>query len=693
MSTEGEVTEPLPVHPDAKHMGVFLEEVGYFLEDMKKDLWWLLRAAHQPSGKVFFCGDEELEDIPAEKENIISVLKQRFTLHAEAHEGQVRAKIAVIPSVTPEEMEVLKCLSNLKFNCHGLVSVFPCMKEANNAALWGAYHVYASGLQPQWIVPSDGAGQKSTFGQCSVVVPVYINPAKKEVKLLHVWCPEKKKRHWGFIGGDIIRGVDQNLYDAARREFQEELGMFFDRSWSECFQAELPANGDEPISDPRNLMFVSLEKDGVRYPCRPYFFAQVTEEFYDSSLAYEDKSGVIQLPQPKVDCVRWDDLEHATRVHLEGVAFVEHTEARWLNLDFETGRLWSDDNRQLRRDNVELMKPQPEKVWQWLASLLGCAAPERAPMLPADFDSAAPLAVRMSGIDKQATDEDIKEFFESGGIIRTTLVKQFENPKHTARVEFEDLKMLELALGLSGHSLQRRKVKVEIWTEGDSKGDPESGVRPLQEYTGELPEEGPFKIMVSGLDRTVDKDALGYFFWDRACMVKDVEFPLKQHRHAGFLELADQESLRKALGLNNAAFRGREITVELFHPSMATAPSSGGASGGRRDGDRRDKGGGKGGGKGKRDGGFSIDRDPPSRSEFGSERPKLNLKPRTVQGDDGGGPPPRSGFGGGFDDRGGGYENRGTEQRSSRPDPFGGARPRDDRFKATRADNDDNWRR
>jgi len=356
---------------------------------------------------------------------------------------------------------------------------------------------------------------------------------------------------------------------------------------------------------------------------------------------------------------------------------------------------------------VDLMKPQPERVWQWLASLLGCEAPERAPMLPADFDSAAPLAVRMSGIDKQATDEDIKEFFESGGIIRTTVVKQFENPKHTARVEFEDLKMLELALGLSGHTLQRRKVKVEIWTEGDSRGNPEEGVRPLQEYTGELPEEGPFKIMVSGLDRTVDKDALGYFFWDRACTVKDVEFPLKQHRHAGFLELADQESLKKAMGLNGGAFRGREITVELYHPSMATAPSSGGASGGRRDGDRdrRDKGGGKGGGKGKRDGGFSIDRDPPSRSEFGSERPRLNLKPRTErteQGEDGGGPPPRSGFGGRFDDdRGGGYENRDTEQRSSRSDPFGGARsdpfggarPRDDRFKATRADSDDNWRR
>jgi len=103
----------------------------------------------------------------------------------------------------------------------------------------------------------------------------------------------------------------------------------------------------------------------------------------------------------------------------------------------------------------------------------------------------------------------------------------------------------------------------------------------------------------------------------------------------------------------------------------------------------------KGGGKGKRDndrGGRFDDREPPSREEFGSERPRLQLKPRSVPVDrdrDGyaADPPPRREQG-----RDQGREPERREQ-GNRSDPFGGARPRDDRFKATRADEDSNWRR
>jgi len=506
---QGEVAAIAPA------VGVFLEEVGYFLEDMKKDLWWLLRAAWQPSGEVFYRGNETLEEVAPAKEAIIVTLRDRFTQHVETHENQVRTKIAIIPAVTAEEMEVLVALRRLKFHCKGKVEVFNCMKEANNAAIWNAYHLHVANQQPQWMVECDGPQQKQSFAQCSAVVPFFVVPGKNEIKLLHVFCPDRKKRHWAFLGGDIITGVDRNIYDSARREFQDEVGVFFGRSWQECFEVELPAEASEEVTDPRTLQFVSLEKDGVRYPCRPTFFVQVKEEFYDSSRAYEDPHGVIQLPTPSRDFVRWDqtgDADLAARVHLDGVTFAEHDEARWLNLDFETGRLWSDDNRAIRRENVEMFKAVPIKIWKFFSNLLGVPVPEFAAKLPSDFPSDGPLAVRVSGIDKTATNEDIVEFFESGGEIKTTLIKQFEVPKHTARVEFSDVKMLELALSLNGRTLLRRKVKVELWSEVAEAEDGMPGQRPLKEYDGPLPTEGPFKCFCRGLDRTVNRDEIGFFF-------------------------------------------------------------------------------------------------------------------------------------------------------------------------------------
>lgn len=677
---------------DTQTVGVFLEEVGYFLEDMKKDLWWLLRAAHQPSGEVFYRGDEELVQVAPEKEALISGLSQRFKVHVEAHENQVRSKIAIIPTVTPEEMDILTTLRKLKFHCRGKVEVFPCMKEANNAAIWGAYHNFVSGSEPQWIVASDGAGQKLVFGQFASVVPIFVSPDKKEIKILHVFCPDRKKRHWAFPGGDIIRGVDNNLYDAARREFQDELGCFFDRGWMDCFEADLPADATLEITCGRNVQFVGLEKDGVRYPCRSYFFCQVKEEFYNSSKMYEDAQGVIKLPTSSGKFVHWDDLDNASKVHVDGFTFAEHDEARWLNLDFDTGRLWSEDTRVVRKENVELFKQQPDKIWQFFAKLLGCEMPEKAQFqLPSDFNHDGPFAVRMTGIDKTATDLDIAEFFEAGEVIKTSLIKQFEIPKHTARIEFTDVKMLEAALTLSGRILLRRKVKVELWSDatdaGNGTGDAAPGARPLEAYDGPLPEEPPFKCMVRNLDRTVDRDLLGYFFYDRACLVHDVEFPVKGERHAGCVEFQDQESLRKALSLNNAIFAGRETTIEL----PGATPAGGSQGGGRRDDDRRerrDKGGGK-GGKGKsrefdREGRpLREERGPPSREEFGSERPRLQLKARTAPADP-------DGYGNVREQQAQDPERRNPAPRA---DPFGGARPRDERFAKTRADEDSNWRR
>lgn len=674
---------------DTHTVGIFLEEVAYFLEDMHHDLWWLLRAAHQPSGQAFYLGDEVLEPVAPETEDTILRLAQKNKLHLETHEQQVRAKIAIIPSVTSEEMEVLRALRRLKFHCKGRIEVFLCMREANNTAIWAAYHNYVASTQAHWTVQTDGAGQKSLFAQCVVVVPFRVDRAKNVIQFLSVWCPMQKKKHWAFAGGDIRRGIDRNLYDSARREFHEEVGVFFGRDWSDCFRVELPDDSEDQADSPHSLMYVALEKEGVRYPCRPYFFVEIKDDFYEAIVNVTDEDGVIRLPAPPVDFVRWDQAEipaEAQRVHREGLLFLEHDQARWLNLDFESGKLAVDniENLQVRRESADLFKQRPEKLWKFFADLLGIAMPVRAPMLPTNYPTDGPFAVRMSKIDKTATDEDIADFFEAGGEITVKSVKQFDQPKHTARIEFDAVQDLELALNLTGRNLLRRKVTVELWEEAEQgTAEVAPGAKPLKEYTGPLPEAPPYQCRCRGLDRSVTKDDIGYFFWERACEVCDVSYPLKAERHAGVVQFSDVESLRKALSLNNALFKGREITVELYNGVDKPATGGGGGSGGgsERSRDRPDRGFGGGGGKGKggkggKDRGGYNDREPPSRAEFGSERPRLQLKPRSV---------PMG------EDRPGGYDERPRD--SGRPDPFGGARPRDDRFKATRADNDDNWRR
>lgn len=675
---------------DVQTLGVFLEEVGYFLEDMDRDLWWLLRAAHQPEAGFLAAlrGDEDLLPVAPETQAIIDRLRERAELHLDSHENQVRSKITIIPGVVPEERAVLHALRNLKFHCKGKIEVFRCMKEANNSAIWGAYFNCVSIMEPHWMFHADVPGAKLLFAQCTVIVPVYVNRIKKEISLLSVWCPEKKKRHWAFPGGDILRGGDRHLFDTARRVFEQEVGCFFNRRWEQCFITQLPEEASSELTDPTGCLYVHVEKDGHRYPSRPHILGQVTEDFYETTRCYEDATGVIKLPTPDGEYVRWDDQTpgSARRVHLDGVRFLEHDEARWVPLEFNTGRIQADDGRQFRKENAELFKQMPEKIWNYLADLAGLEHVQQASVLPSDFPTDGPFSVRMSGIDKHAVDQDISTYFEENDV-KVKKVEQFDIPRHTARIDFFDLASLEQALQLSGRNLLRRKVKVELWA--DSAGCA-PGVRPLKPYSGPLPSEGPFKVCIRGLDRTVDRDDLGYFFHERRCQVSDVEFPIKE-RHAGIVEFVNQESLKTALGLNGSVFKNREVSVELPSDKPADRPTvaAGGAGGG---GKGRGKGRGKGGApdrgafgdrerEGAGMGGRSErnEREPPSRSEFGSERPRLALKPRSI---------PLPGEPGYREEQ----PQRGAPS-GPRPDPFSGARPREDRFKPTRADGDDNWRR
>jgi len=658
-------------------VGVFLEEVLYFMEDMDRDLWWLVRMAHQPEGPPSVVrGDEQLQPIDAATEELVQNLKGRADIHADAHANQVRAKIIIIPAVDKQERLALGALRQLKFHCKGHIEIFPCMKEANNAAIWQAYFNNVSSQEPQWLLKTDGPGGKQLFSRCAVIVPVYVDRKKKEIQLLNVWCPEKKKRHWAFPGGDILRGADRNIFDTCRRQFDNQVGKFFGKSWSECFAAELPTKSGMEIRDSGICSFVKLEQEGHRYPCRPHFFVQVTEQFYSDSRAYEDASGVIKLPKPQGDYVSFDDTSSAQRIHLDGVFFAEHDEVRWVALDYDSGKIMGDDTRQLRKENAELFRQQPEKVWRWLSELVGLEYVVRSFFLPADFPEDGPFQVRMCGIDKTATDQDIQDYFTERDVT-VKKVEQFDVPRHTARIDFNDKESLEIALQLSGHSLLRRKVKVELWSDDPLAAAPKEGAKPLNPYTGPLSDDPPYKVIVKALDKSVTQRELGYFFWDRDCECLDVVYPLKNERHAGTVEFKDVESLRKAMGLNGAIFKGREVIIAIpTKEDFRSPPSRGGGSGG----------GGSGGGSGK--GGRDSDdrgkgrgreeRQPPSRAEFGSERPMLNLKPRSKPA------PGEPGY----------QEAPDAGKASGRSNPFGAARPvADDRYKNTRADADSNWRR
>mmetsp|Transcript_19019 Transcript_19019/g.44370 ORF Transcript_19019/g.44370 Transcript_19019/m.44370 type:complete len:698 (+) Transcript_19019:86-2179(+) len=689
-----------PGSNDAHTMAVYLEEVAYFLEDMQHDLWWLLQAALQPSGERFVRGDEELEALDPSVTSLIESMQEKANKHYENHEHQVRGKMTIIPQVTQEERELLAALKNLRFHCKGQIDVFRCMAEANNAAIWAAYHNSIATVEPQRLVPTDGMASKSLLARSVFVIPVRVDQAKHEIRALSVFSPGQGRQHWAFAGGDVHRGVDRNIYDTARREFQEEVGVFFGMDWKSAFRAELPADTSQPLDSDSICSYVHLEKDGVRYPCRPYIFALASDEFHALTMQHETSSGVIKLPMPESEHIRWDEQADAKRVlHLQGSLFVEHDEANWLTIDFDTGRLADDrENRQVRKEVSDLLKQRPEKVWDWFSKLLGVEPPVRQATLTCTVNPDGPFAVRMSGIDKTATDEDVMQFFEEAEI-KCKGVEQHEIPKHTARVDFFDADSLEKAMQLSGRTLKRRKVKVELWDKEEEAPVDVPGIRALKEYDGPLPDEAPFLCRCRGLDKKITKDDLGYFFWDRDCQVQDVSYPLKSERHAGIVEFVDQDSLKRALGLKGAVFHGREMSIDLASKNddrKEESNSRGGAGGGG--GGDRPRGGGKGGGKGA----FSRDRDrdrgdAPSRADFGSDRPKLALKPRTLpvgQGEERDRPQHAPFGGGGAPFGGGGGGGGGGGDRPGRSDPFGGARPRDDRNKGTsKADEDMNWRR
>lgn len=60
-----------------------------------------------------------------------------------------------------------------------------------------------------------------------VVVAAYIDKANTDVDVINLWRVDMQTCFWAFLGGDILRGTDRNLYHAAQLEFHEKEGICF----------------------------------------------------------------------------------------------------------------------------------------------------------------------------------------------------------------------------------------------------------------------------------------------------------------------------------------------------------------------------------------------------------------------------------------------------------------------------------
>jgi len=625
-------------------VGVVLEEIAYFMDDMVKDLWWLLRAAHTIKGLI--RGDEDLPPTPSDLEEMILRMTERTEAHLETHQTQTRSKIVIIPMITEEEKAILAPLEELSFNCKGRIILLDVENsETNHRGLWGSFHGMMGKRLPHFMLrvnPPEGGEGREYFAQCVGVVPVHVSETKdggSKIQLFGVYCSEKKKRHWAFVGGDTKPGhADKSVLDAAKRSWAENIGIFFGKTWEESFQ-----------NDP--VIYVNYEKEGVKYPIRPYVFMQVTDEFFDAT----KRLGGFKLPTiPNV--VRYDDTDEEIKrgLHTEGYPYQAFDEAGWLDLCVETGKLTAPDERNIRKENADVLKTMPDLLWRGMfAPLLGKTEEDLLDWLGKDLPREPPFAVHVSGIDKTANDDDLKDFFENAGPhCEVKRVEQMEQPKHTAYVELADVTSLRAALRRDNDALKRRKVKVELWLGFMSSPSPEEVLKPkLQAYEGPLPDVPPFKVKVGNLDRSVAEDDVGYFFWDRACVPKSVKMGKPLPKHVAEIEFDELDSLRTALGLKGAIFKGREIHIELWEEKKTRPPET---RGGRwRDEERLNSPMGSG-----------------RRGEKGDgERKKLNLKPRTVMDQD--------------------WRDQGIDAAPKSSIGRAGVTA----GKETRADMDDNWRR
>lgn len=65
---------------------------------------------------------------------------------------------------------------------------------------------------------------ENCFARSAVCCAVHFDPQAGRLYIASVWSQKKKYGNWAFPGGDILPHMDVDLMDAAKREFEEELG-------------------------------------------------------------------------------------------------------------------------------------------------------------------------------------------------------------------------------------------------------------------------------------------------------------------------------------------------------------------------------------------------------------------------------------------------------------------------------------
>mmetsp|Transcript_64374 Transcript_64374/g.172331 ORF Transcript_64374/g.172331 Transcript_64374/m.172331 type:complete len:706 (+) Transcript_64374:103-2220(+) len=471
-------------------VGVSWEGLGYFCDDMKRDIWFLLRYASTLEEATIVTG--------LEPENCGSAVWPLVEEMRDRAMSMRSTDIVVIPHPSPEERELLDKLQLLRFYCNARIIVFPCSDTDEHKTVWECLVKYVSSLWPQWALPVDdprgGVSDRRVVPREVFIVGVQIE--SEESVLLHaVWCTEKRKHAWQFVGGEVRFGHDETVYDAARRVWAEKVGCVYGGlGWDDVF--EVPA--EKGI-----LVHISDEdSSSLRHPSRPFLFVKVKQEFVAARTVGRRH---IRMTMPEHgQFVKHNNTEAVRQVHSEGWTFIEHEEGSWLELDVTNGRMSSVDDRPIRKEHTELMRAKPDTLWQWLEGfgvkvVMGAAIPEGKQM----------LVVR--NIDKAVSDEVLTEFFAERGVVVTS-VFQLAVPKHCAKVEVEDPESMKKALRCNGMKCGRRNITVEIL---DSESVPLERVRgsdvqpavaaePV--YSGLPPNvaaiaaEGPWFITVAGFD-------------------------------------------------------------------------------------------------------------------------------------------------------------------------------------------------
>eukprot|EP00299_Pterocystis_sp_00344_P015369 c766_g1_i1.p1 GENE.c766_g1_i1~~c766_g1_i1.p1 ORF type:complete len:302 (+),score=70.44 c766_g1_i1:36-941(+) len=196
-----------------------------------------------------------------------------------------------------------------------------------------------------------------------------------------------------------------------------------------------------------------------------------------------------------------------------------------------------------------------------------------------------------------------------------------------------------------------------------------------------VPENPPFVAYIGNLAFDTNNAEVIKFF-ENACKVKSVhlvhDFERQRLKGHGYVEFGDRESLEKALTANGATFCNRPIRVNVadqkYAPKQRQAPppqTSEADTGVWRRGDvlpsrpdrpegdvRESAGRGRGGGRGGRGGGRG--------GNDNSERPRIQLQPRSTPA-----PAPQS------DSQH--SQPQQQEWTEKKRDPFGGAKPRDEK--------------